>query len=281
LSTDRNSEVGLIRQIQAISGAMGFVCSSLVQPSRYYAKYHADFCWFKAGCGKTVLTYETRLSLRNLLVDLPSKRSFRGYIINYLQTTFSARDDTVIIYYFFDSRNKTTLHTLTFLRCILHQVVRLETLLPDSQRHLESLFVDQIDQAEPDTNELMELFLHFYGKFKNAFLLIDGLDEADKSHQRNVKSFLKAAQKVNGARILAMNHPDLDMSKVFSHCQTLQIKPEDLKSDIEIFVQTQIDEHAQDGLSVCSPSLLDKVRQALLFGAEEMLVRSEQHSYSR
>jgi hypothetical protein len=63
-STDRNSEVGLIRQIQNISGATGFVCDSLIRPSRYYAAYHADFCWFKAGCGKTVLMYENRWSLR-------------------------------------------------------------------------------------------------------------------------------------------------------------------------------------------------------------------------
>jgi hypothetical protein len=31
-STDRNSEVGLIRQIQNISGATGFVCDPLLDP---------------------------------------------------------------------------------------------------------------------------------------------------------------------------------------------------------------------------------------------------------
>ena len=206
-------------------------------------------------------------------MDLRSKQSFRGYVINHLQTTFLARDDTVIIYYFFDSSNKTSLHTVTFLRCILHQAVRLELLLPDLQRRLESLFVDQIDQAEPDTSELIKLYIHFYGKFKNAFLIIDGLDETNGSDQRNVKSFLKEVQKVNGARILAITHPDVDMSKVFSRSRTLQINPEDLKVDIEIFVQRQIDEHSQEGLSICLPSLLNKVKQALLSGAEGMLVR--------
>ena len=205
------------------------------------------------------------------MIDLRSKRNFRGYVISHLQTTFSARDDTVIIYYFFDSRNKTTLHTLTFLRCILHQAVKLEALLPDLQRRLESLFfVDQIGQTEPDMSELRKLFLHFYGKSKNAFLLIDGLDEADESDQRNIKSFLKEVQTVNSSRILATTHPDVDMSKVLSRYQTLQIKSEDLKSDIEIFIQRQIDEHSQDVLSVCSPSLLNKVKQAMLSNAEEM-----------
>jgi hypothetical protein len=135
--------------------------------------------------------------------------------------------------------------------------------------------VDQIGQTEPDTSELRELFLHFYRKSKNAFLLIDGLDEADESDQRNIKSFLKEVQTVNSSRILATTHPDVDMSKVLSRYQTLQIKPEDLKGDIEIFIQRQIDEHSQDVLSVCSPSLLDEVKQAMLSSAEEMLVRSK------
>jgi hypothetical protein len=129
-------------------------------------------------------------------------------------------------------------------------------------------------QAEPEISELIKVFMCFYGKFKNAFLLIDGLDEADKSDQRNVKFFLKEVQKVNGARILAITHPDVDMLKVFSRSQTIQITTEDVKGDIEIFIQSQIDAHSQEELSVCSPSLLDKVKQTLLSLSEEMLVRS-------
>jgi hypothetical protein len=158
----------------------------------------------------------------------------------------------------------------TFLRSILHQAIRLKSLLPDSQRLLESLFIDQIDHADLYIGELIKLFMHFFGKFKNAFLLIDGLDEADKSDQRNVKNFLKEVQKVDSAQILAIAHPDVDMSKVLSSSQTLQIKPDDLKGDIGIFVQRQADKHSQEELSICSPSLLDTVRQALLSGAEGM-----------
>ncbi|KAF7508070.1 hypothetical protein GJ744_009652 [Endocarpon pusillum] len=209
------------------------------------------WCYGIPGCGKTVLM---------------------GYVINHLKTTFSARDDTVVIYYFFDSSNKKSLEMSTFLRCILHQAIRPEFLLPDSQRRLESLFVDWMDQAEPAVSELIKLFIHFYRKFKNAFLLIDGLDEADESDQRNVKSFLKEVQMVDGARILAITHADMDMAKVFSRSRALQIKSEDLKDDIELFVQWQIDKHSQEELSICSPSLLDKIKQALISGAEGMFL---------
>ncbi|OCL01600.1 hypothetical protein AOQ84DRAFT_383587, partial [Glonium stellatum] len=209
------------------------------------------WCYGIPGCGKTVLT---------------------GSVVDHLKTTFSAKDDTVIIYYFFDFTNNKSLHISTFLRCILHQAARLDSLPPNSQRRLEALFTDQVGQAEPDTDEVMKLFMHFYQKFKNAFILIDGLDEADKINQRNVKSFLKEVQKMNGARIFASTHPDMDMSKVFSHGQTLQIRPEDLECDVEVFVTKQIEEYSQEELSVCLPSLLVFVKQVLLSGAEGMFL---------
>lgn len=205
-----------------------------------------------------------------------SKQCFRGYIVNHLKLTFSAQDETAVIYYFFDSSQKESLKASTFLRSILHQAIRLKTLLPDSQRRLESLFMDQIDCLEPATSELEELFLLFYGKFKIGYLLIDGLDEADEIEQRNVKSFLKEVQKMDGARILAITHAATDMSKVFTRGRALQIEPEDVKDDIESFVQSQLDKYAQEELSDCSQSVLELIKQKLVSDAEGMSVASSQ-----
>ncbi|KAH8712110.1 hypothetical protein GQ44DRAFT_661085 [Phaeosphaeriaceae sp. PMI808] len=198
------------------------------------------WCYGIPGCGKTVLL---------------------GYIIDYLRTKYSAQNETVVIYYFFDSSEKKSLKEYTFLRCILHQIIRLESLLPDLQRRLESLFMDRIDQSEPTTSELEHLFLQSYGKFKSCFLLIDGLDEADEIEQRNVKSFLKEVQKMDRARILATTHAAMDMSKVFTGGLALHIRPEDLKDDIEAFVESQIGKYSQEELSDCSPYALDLIRQ--------------------
>jgi hypothetical protein len=273
LSTKRNSWVGLNKQTQNISGAMGFVRCFLLNPHKYYNSYHTYFCSIKLDVEKLYSRMTPSLRGR-VLSSLSSKYSSRGYVIDYLRKSFPpTTTDTVIIYYFFDFSNKTTLRTSTFLRCILHQAIRLESLLPDQHRRLESIFIDQLDQAEPDTNELIKLFIHFYGNFKNSFLIIDGLDQANKSDQRNIISFIKEVQTLSCARILVTTYPEVDMSKVLSRSQTLQINPKDLEADIEIFVQRQIDEYSQTELSVCSSSLLDKVKQALIFGAEEMLVR--------
>jgi len=185
---------------------------------------------------------------------------------------FSARDKTAIIYYFFNSSMKESLKVSTFLRCILHQAIRVEDLIPTFQRRLESLFLDLMSQPEPATSELEELFLYFYEKFKNGFLLVDGLDEADEVDQRNIKSFLKNVQKVDSARILVVTHAAMDMLRIFPHASVLQIKPEYLEDDIEVFIQSQIDQHSKGELSNCSPSMLNIIKRKLVSDAEGMLV---------
>lgn len=206
--------------------------------------------------------------------NLNSNQYSRGYIIDYLNMKFQAYSDTAVIYYFFDSSERKTLKTSNFLRCILHQAIKMESLLPDSQRILESLFKDQIYQSEPTTSELEQIFFHFYGKFKSAFLLIDGLDEANDVEQRNVKSFLKTVQKMDGARIFTTTHAAMDMSKVFTRGLALQIKPKDLEDDIETFIQSQIDKYSQGELCDCSPSMLDIIKRKLVSDAQGMLVAS-------
>ncbi|KAF2681224.1 hypothetical protein K458DRAFT_82442 [Lentithecium fluviatile CBS 122367] len=209
------------------------------------------WCYGIPGCGKTVLL---------------------GYIVDHLRTKFLALNETVIIFYFFDSSEKKSLEASTFLRCILHQMLRPETLLPDIQRRLESLFMDQIDQPEPATSELEELFIQTYGELENGFILIDGLDEADDIEQRKVKSFLKEVQKMTGARILATTHASMDISKIFTCGLALHIRQEDLKNDIDVFVQSHIDKYSQEELSDCEPYVLNLIKQKLVSDAEGMFL---------
>ncbi len=70
---------------------------------------------------------------------------------------FPTDKDTAIVYYFFDYSCKESLPVPTFLRSILDQIIKMETLLPHIQRRLESLFVSQTDQREPDIAELERL----------------------------------------------------------------------------------------------------------------------------
>lgn len=184
--------------------------------------------------------------------------------------TFSGQKETVVIYYFFDTLNKKSLEISTFLRCVLHQALNLENLSPVVERRLESLFNSRMDQLEPSTSELEQIFSHSCGQFKRAFIVIDGLDEVSEVEQRNVKSFLKEVQKTNSARILAFTHAAMNMSQVFTHCSQLHITAKDLKDDIGIFIDSQIDRYSQGELSACSPSVLDLIKRKLIADAEGM-----------
>ncbi|KAF2031340.1 hypothetical protein EK21DRAFT_88059, partial [Setomelanomma holmii] len=208
------------------------------------------WCYGIPGCGKTVLL---------------------GYIVDHLRTKFLVPNKTVV-FYFFDSSEKRSLKASSFLRCILHQILKSETLLPDIQRRLELLFRDQIEQSEPAISELEELFLQIYDEHENGFLLIDGLDEADEIEQKKVKSFLKEVHKKTSARILATTHASMDFSKVSTSGSVLHIRSEDLRDDIDVFVQSQIDKYSHEEMSECEPYVLDLIKQKLVSDAEGMFL---------
>jgi hypothetical protein len=194
----------------------------------------------------------------------------RGHVIDHLSRSVAAHSNAVVIYYFFDHSVKKSLHVSALLQCILHQVITVDNLLPDSQRSLESLFEGRISDSGPATDKLEQLFCHFLNKYKRAYLLIDGLDEASEVEQRNVKSFLKTIQGIDSVHIFAMSHVDMGMTRILTRCSRLQIMSDDLEHDIAVFVQSQIDIYSQDHLAGCSSSALDLIKQKLVSDAEGM-----------
>ena len=185
-------------------------------------------------------------------------------MIDYLAATYGSKQDTAIIYYFFDYTAKESLRMSTFLRCILHQVIRPEKLDPSILLRLESLFLGQMDQTVLNITELEDIFVQFYRSFKIGLLLIDGLDEVDINDQRYIRKFLITMQHISGARICITTHPEVDVSKVLRDIEILRIEPEDLKADIETFIDVKFKEHSQDELRICSPDHLSKIKQVLL-----------------
>ena len=178
-------------------------------------------------------------------------------MVDHLTKTFVREQDTAVIYYFFDYSVKESLRMSTFLRCILHQIIKPEKLLPSILSHLESLFPEHPNQIMPNVTELEKLFIEFYGNFKIGLLLIDGLDEVNVSGQENIRSFLREIQKMSGARILIFTHPEINVSKMLKDFRILQIKSEDSEIDIQTFINIKVNNHAHDELHVYPPCLLD------------------------
>ncbi|KAH7399656.1 hypothetical protein BKA66DRAFT_437188 [Pyrenochaeta sp. MPI-SDFR-AT-0127] len=220
---------------------------------------------------------EDRNSRNGSVKKLPSTYGvmefiFRGHVIDHMKRSFAASSDTVVIYYFFDSSEKRSLESTAFLQCILHQAITTENLSPDTQRNLESLFEDQIRYSGPTTEDLEHLVYDILGLYKSAFLLIDGLDEASETEQKNVKYLLKKIKEKCGARIFATTHAAMDMSKLLAPCLSFQIGPTDNEADISTFVQSQIDQHSEEDLSGCSNVALDLIKQTLVSNAEGMFL---------
>jgi hypothetical protein len=174
-----------------------------------------------------------------------------------------------VIYYFFDSKHRKSLSASTFLRCILHQAVSLKRPSTTFCHSLEPLFANG-PSSEPAIEDLTRLFRGLFGKDKKLVLLLDGLDEANENEQRIVKSFLKMIQGLNDSRIIATSHVDMDLSKVFVNPFIFQIQPENVKPDIEMYIQSQIDIHAQDELSSCSKPVLEVIKRTMVSDAEGM-----------
>ena len=191
-------------------------------------------------------------------------------MIDYLAVTYSSKQDTAIIYYFFDYTAKESLRMSTFLRCILHQVIRPEKLDPSILLRLESLFLGQMDQTVLNITELKDIFVKFYRSFKIGLLLIDGLDEVDVNDQRCVKEFLMTIQYMSCAKLFITTHPELDVSKVLRNTEILRIDPKYLKTDIETFIDVKFKEHSQGELRICQPDHLSKIKEFLLSCADGM-----------
>ncbi|PSN59122.1 hypothetical protein BS50DRAFT_626869, partial [Corynespora cassiicola Philippines] len=209
------------------------------------------WCYGIPGCGKSVLS---------------------GYIVQHLKKSFAAHGDTSVIYYFFNSSEKKSLKTSAFLRCILHQAITVDNLVPDIQRRLEYLFEDQIGDFDPANSELEQLFCDFIKEYKCVFLIVDGLDELSEAEQRNVKSLLRKVANTNIAKLLTTTNAAAEISKVLAHCLSLQVKPEDIKDDIALFVQWQIDEYAQGDRFGCSEDALDLIKRQLVADAQGMFL---------
>ncbi|KAA8907989.1 ankyrin repeat-containing domain protein [Sphaerosporella brunnea] len=208
------------------------------------------WCCGTAGCGKTVIT---------------------GNVIDRLLTTPSTGEGRVVAYYFFDYRWKESLSIITFLRSILHQVLRMDTISPEIVRRLQAIFDGPIVTREPDFNELQKIIDEVCTTLKEVFFVIDGLDEVDKDSRKTILQFLKAMQ--SRVKIFAAGQPEVDMTAIFVGCATIYITAHDLEDDIRKFVQVQLEEDNElNAVLSTYPALIDAIKELLASKAQGMFL---------
>ncbi|KAF8252017.1 hypothetical protein K440DRAFT_658299 [Wilcoxina mikolae CBS 423.85] len=177
-----------------------------------------------------------------------------------------------VFYYFFDFSRKESLSAVTFLQSLLHQLIRSEILSPDIQRFLEAIFGPN-GNREPDTGELEALIIRLCGKLGNVFFIIDGIDEVEQNERRVVLRFLKnIGQSRLGIQFFIAAQPEVDMTAVFGNPHAVRLRPDDLQTDIKVFIDYQIENEYHGVLSICGPELIKTIKHVLATKAQGMFL---------
>lgn len=190
-------------------------------------------------------------------------------MIEQMTKSLASKKDTVTAYYFFDSAQKESLSPCTFLRSILHQILRTESLSPALQRRLEAIFVWPSGSSEPEIDELETLIIGLCDTLQNVILLVDGIDEAEQEDQRLVLHFLKKAIQKSQAviKLFISSRPEVDVPIFFSdngQLTHINIRAQDTQIEIDNVIKSRVEKVAKEGsLVVCEPATIDKIKKAL------------------
>ena len=179
----------------------------------------------------------------------------------------AGKTDTVIAYYFFDSTQKESLLPRNFLRSMLHQVLRIDSLNSTLQQRLKAIFIGPNGSREPEIDELEKLVLELSNTVQKVIIIVDGINEVEQDDQKLVLRFLKTIQQSQAVvKLFVASRPEVDIPVVSSNGQLthISIRAHDNQLEIDDFIELRVEKEAKDGsLIVCKPAVIDKVKNVL------------------
>jgi len=194
-------------------------------------------------------------------------------VVEQMTKNLAGKTDTVIAYYFFDSVQKESLSPRTFLRSILHQVLRPESLNPTLQRRLEAIYIGPNGSREPDVDELETLLFELCNTQQKVIISVDGINEAEQGDRRLVLRFLKAIKQSQAViKLFVASRPEVNVPIFFSDGQLthINIRAHDTRLEIENFINSRVEKAKDDSLRVCGPVVIDKIKHVLKMKARGM-----------
>lgn len=195
-------------------------------------------------------------------------------MIDQVKKSLASEKDTGIAYYFFDSAHKESLLPGTFLRSILHQILRTETLNPELQRLLKAIFIGPNGSREPEIHELETLILKLCNKLQKLIIIVDGINEAEQDDRKLVLHFLKHIQQSRAViKLFVASQPEVDVPAFFNDDQLthINIRTDDTRLEIDDFINVRVEKEAKHGsLVCCGPAIIDEIKKALKLKAKGM-----------
>ena len=166
-----------------------------------------------------------------------------------------------------------SLSAVTFLRCIIHQLLQVEILTPTTQRRLEKVFCPFGVKIEPEFDEMKMLIIELFKILQKVVIAVDGINEVEQADKVLILDFLRYTQSYTNIKMFIACEPELDLSSILGTCHVIRIsiRALDLPHDIRKFIDSQVDDQRRSGWSsACKEALIDQIKDTLAAKANGM-----------
>lgn len=147
---------------------------------------------------------------------------------------------------------------------------------------LTELFKD----ASPDAEDLRPLLEEVAGRSQTHFIVIDAIDECVQAERGILFRILQgvADSKRTRLKIFIASRPDIgpEIKRMFKFYRHISMNSSGLHSDIATYVKDVLIEKNESGdLKVGRPALIHEIEDALVKGAQGMLVHHQYELHDR
>lgn len=197
-----------------------------------------------------------------------TNRHYRASVIDKLLRD-KPGPDVLVTFFFVRFDDQQSLKAETILRSILKQALDTIGLSED----IEALLEESLRKMTFESEDLVKLLETIVRDLKSLYIVIDGLDECDKTDRDELfksLSLLIGKTKTN-VFLAARDSISEEVSGHFPSCKHLTMDCSSAQSDIATYVRGAVEQKIQNGdLHVGDPSLIEDIKNALSKGADGM-----------
>lgn len=186
--------------------------------------------------------------------------------------------NTFISFFFCKDNQAESLQARTILGSLIRQCLTVDKLSKNVEDKLSKLFSGFL----PDVEELNPLFTAVSNLSQMHYVVIDGFDACPKVDRDAVLAALHhiSTSSQSSVKIYLSSREDIrkDILKVFKNCHHQTMSRREVDADIASYVEGVMQMKVEQGeLTVGDPNLISEVRDALIQGADGMLVIFDVH----
>jgi hypothetical protein len=149
-------------------------------------------------------------------------------------------------YVYFDSQDQEHQTSLNIFQCLLKQLAVCSNEKSPALNNMYSRH--QARGTRPDSTELVACIVSISTLFSATFIILDALDEAEKSCRRKVLNELSRVLESNGVKVLATGRPHIASLESFKFSSTIQVRA-DIR-DLKLFLETKLMETTLENMEL-------------------------------